>query len=116
MYQVNFSEQSIAALKRLQKWDQMPIIEKLSGLTAKDFETPGDDLGRFTRDGKSYYRLRAGDYRLYFELKEGTLFCHYLLHQHSLSDFVFRFKLPIADDKAIEQHKSFWQYLESLKR
>lgn len=116
MYQVNFSEQSMAALNRLEKWDQMPIIEKLSSLSPNDLESLSDDLGRFSRDGKTLYRLRAGEYRIYFEVLGGALFSHYILSQHTLSDFVFRFKLPFNDDQAVEQHKSFWQYLESLKK
>lgn len=115
MYQLNFSEQSIAALNRLEKWDQMPIIEKFSGLTKQDLDNLSEDVGRFSRDGKHLYRLRAGDFRLYFEVRADTLYCQYILHQHTLTDFVYRFKLPFRDEHAIEEHQSFWDYLESLK-
>ena len=116
MYQLNFSEQSMAVLNRLEKWDQMPIIEKFSTLSPKDLEQLSDDLGRFSRNGKTYYRLRASEHRIYFEVQGDSLFSHYILHQHSFSDFVFRFKLPFKDDQAIEEHQSLWQYLESLKK
>ncbi len=115
MYQINFSDQSMATLNNLEKWDQMPIIEKLSCISPRDLEIFTEDLGKFSRNGKSLYRLRANEYRLYFEIRGDTLFCQYILNQHTLSDFVFRFKLPFSDDQAIEKHKSFWQYLESLK-
>lgn len=95
---------------------QMPIIEKLSNLTRKDFEHMHDDLGKFCRDGKAFYRLRAGDYRIYFEFKEDTIYSHFILDQHSLADFVFRFKLPFTEETLIEQHQSFWKYLESLQK
>ena len=74
MYQVNFSDQSMRELNSLEKWDQMPLIEKLSSLTQNDLENMNEDLGRFNRNGKTYYRLRAGDYRIYFELKADSLY------------------------------------------
>jgi mRNA interferase RelE/StbE len=36
------------------------------------------------------------------------------LHQHTLSDFVYRNKLPISDGQMFEQCDSFWKYLESV--
>ena len=116
MYQVNFSEQSMRELNSLEKWDQMPLIEKLSSLTQHDLENMNEDLGRFNRNGKTYYRLRAGDYRIYFELKADSLYSHYILHQHTLTDFIFRFKLPVNEEQLIEQHQSFWKYLETLRK
>lgn len=116
MYQVNFSEQSMAELNQLDIDKQLPLIEKLSSLTRDDFDRINDDLGKFTRDGKIFYRLRAGDYRIYFEAQDDTLYSHFILHQHSLADFVFRFKLPYNEETLVEQHQSFWQYLESLKK
>lgn len=116
MYQLNFSEQSIAELNKLEKWDQMPLIERFSAITQKDLENLREDLGRFTRGGKTFYRLRAGDYRIYFEVQGDTLYSHYILPQHTVTDFVFRFKLPYQEDQMIEQHESFWDYLEGLRK
>ena len=116
MYQVTFSNQSMAELNKLDIHMQMPIIEKLSSLTRSDLEQMRDDLGKFSRDGKAFYRLRAGEYRIYFELKGENLYSHFILDQHSLADFVFRFKLPFTEETLIEQHQSFWKYLETLKK
>jgi mRNA interferase RelE/StbE len=116
MYQVNFSEQSMSVLNKLEKWDQMPLIEKLCSLTAKDLKENEEDLGRFQRDGKSLYRLRVGEYRIYFEEQVETLYVHYFLSQHSLTDFLFRFKFPLTDEQIVEQHQSFWKYLDTLKK
>ena len=67
---------------------------------------------------KQFYRFRTGDLRIYFELLEDkqTLYAHYILQQHTLADFVFRFKLPFKEETAIEQEDNFWKYLESLKK
>lgn len=117
MFQVTFSEQSMAELNKLDILVQMPIIEKFSALKTDDLQALGEELGRLDRGGKTYYRLRVGDFRIYFELVNGnTLFSHYILHRHTLADFVFRFKLPYREETLIEQHKSFWKYLESLSR
>lgn len=117
MFQVTFSDQSMTELNKLDILVQLPIVEKFSALTADNLQYPGEDLGRFERGGKAYYRLRVGDFRIYFEqLKGDTLYSHYILHKHTLADFVFRFKLPYREETLIEQHQSFWKYLESLSR
>ncbi len=115
MFQVTFSEQSIGELNKLDKLEQLEVIEPLSNLTTAELANPREPLGRFSREGTTFYRLRAGDYRLYFEQQEEeALFTHYILHSNSLTDFVFRTKLPISEEQLIEQHHSFWKYLESL--
>jgi len=116
MYQVNFSEQSMSELNQLDIEVQMPLIEKFTGLTQEELEHPKEELGRFDRGGRTYYRLRAGEFRIYFEKRGDTLYSHYILHQHSLADFIFRFKLPYKEETLVEQHQSFWKYLESLTK
>jgi mRNA interferase RelE/StbE len=50
------------------------------------------------------------------KIDDTSLCCHYILPQHSLSDFIFRTKLPVSEEQMVEQHSSFWKYLESLKK
>ncbi|GHC01887.1 hypothetical protein GCM10007047_17910 [Cerasicoccus arenae] len=117
MFEVTFSDQSMAMLNRLDITVQMPIIERFSGLTNQDLKTGADELGKFERGGKTYYRLRAGDFRIYFEIfSDNRLFSHYILHKHTMADFIFRFKLPYREETLVEQNQSFWQYVESLAR
>lgn len=118
MYQLNFSKQSIDFLNKLDRLEQMQLVEHFSGLTAELLEKGSEDLGKFQRDGRTLYRLRAGEYRIYFEIneKEKSLMAHYIVGQHSLTDFVVRFKLPISDTLLLEEHPSFWDYLEGLKK
>ncbi|WP_309399582.1 type II toxin-antitoxin system RelE family toxin [Cerasicoccus maritimus] len=117
MFEVTFSDQSMSMLNRLDIMIQMPIIEKFSSLTSKDLNAGGDEVGKFERGGKAYYRLRAGEYRIYFEVvNESRLLSHYILHKHTLADFIFRFKLPYNEETLVEQNQSFWQYVESLTR
>lgn len=116
VFQVTFSDQAMAELNKLPPHIQMEILEALSNLSADDLKHPNDQLGKFMRDNIQYYRLRAGEFRVYFEVNEDTLFSHYILHQHTLTDFVFRFKLPVSEEQMIEQHSSFWKYLDTLKK
>ncbi|MGF1450923.1 MAG: type II toxin-antitoxin system RelE/ParE family toxin [Opitutales bacterium] len=115
-YQVTFSDQSMSELNRLPIMVQMSLIEEFSQLTERDFRRGREDLGHFERAGKVYYRLRTGDYRIYFELSDNVLYAHYILHRHTLADFIFRSGLPYKEEHLVEQDQSFWRYLESLRR
>lgn len=116
MYQVTFSEQSMRELNQLDKLAQLDVIEPISSLRPADLAHPREPLGRFNRGDRQYYRLRAGDYRLYFEVRGETLHTHYILHRNSLEDFVLRNKLPITEQQLVEQNSKFWKYLEGLTK
>jgi mRNA interferase RelE/StbE len=116
MYQVTFSEQSMRELNRLDKLAQLEVIEPISKIRPSDLAHPREPLGKFTRGGKDFYRLRAGDFRFYFEVQGETLHTHYILHKASLEDALFRMKLPVSEKQLFEQDSKFWKYLESLTK
>lgn len=116
MYQVTFSEQSLHELNKLDQLTQLELLEPISNLRPADLAHPREPLGRFNREGRAYFRLRAGDYRFYFEAQGDTLHTHYILHKNSLEDFLLRNKLPVSEQQLVEQHSKFWKYLESLTR
>lgn len=116
MYQVTFSEQSLSELNKLDKLAQLELIEPISNLRPADLAQPREPLGRFSRGSRTYYRLRAGDYRFYFEAQDDTLHTHYILHKNSLEDFLLRNKLPVSEQQLVEQHSKFWKYLDSLTK
>ncbi|MBN1403315.1 MAG: cytotoxic translational repressor of toxin-antitoxin stability system [Opitutales bacterium] len=116
MYQVTFSDQSMGELNKMTVEDQMKIVEVISNISPEMLEHPREPIGCFSRGSRTFYRVRADDLRCYFEIRNGTLFSHYIIHKHSLTDFVFRFKLPITEEQMIEQHKSFWKYLDTLRK
>jgi mRNA-degrading endonuclease RelE of RelBE toxin-antitoxin system len=117
MFQVTFSEQAMRELKKLDTLTQLAAIEPLSSLRAADLERPREPLGRFSRAGQELYRLRSGELRFYFEVRGGeTLHVLYILHQHSLEDFLLRNKLPVSEQQLVEQHSKFWRYLETLTK
>jgi mRNA interferase RelE/StbE len=116
MYQVTFSEQAMRELNRLDQLAQLDAIEPISGLRPEQLAHPREPLGRFHRGQIEFYRLRAGDFRFYFELRGETLHVDYILHKNSLEDFLLRNKLPVSEQQLVEQHSKFWKYLESLTK
>ncbi len=115
MFQLNFSEQSMQELNKLDTLSQMEVIEVVSSLTRKQLEHPEDSIGRFQRAGKTLYRVRAADFRIYFEEQGDALLAHYILHRNTFADFAFRSNLPVTEEFLVEQEDSFWKYLESLR-
>lgn len=116
MYQVNFSEQAMRELNKLDKLAQLDAIDPISQLKAADLAHPREPLGHFKRGQKSLYRLRSGDFRFYFEIVGETLHVDYILHRNSLEDFLLRNKLPVSEQQLVEQDSKFWKYLESLTK
>ncbi len=115
MFEVTFSDQSIAVINKLDLLDQLEIIDKMSNLSDEDLLEDNIHLGKFLREGKTYYRLRIFDFRVYFEKMKNQIHAHYFLHKNTWSDFVFRCKLPVTDELLIEQDQTFWKYLENLR-
>ncbi len=116
MFQVTFSSQAMHELNRLDQLKQLDLVEPISALKPADMVHPREPLGRFHRAGKEFYRLRAGDFRFYFDAVGETLHVHYILHKNSLEDFLLRNKLPVSEQQLVEQHSKFWKYLESLTK
>ena len=116
MYQVTFSEQAMHELNRLDQLAQLEVIEPIGNLRPDDLAHPREPLGRFHRGQKEFYRLRAGEFRFYFEARGESLHVNYILHKNSLEDFLLRNKLPVSEQQLVEQHSKFWKYLESLTK
>ncbi len=118
MFQVTFATQAMAELNKLDKLTQLTALDPVSSLRPADLEHPREPLGgKFSRAGQYLYRLRSGDLRFYFETQqEDKLHVLYILHEHSLEDFLLRNKLPVSEQQLVEQHSKFWKYLEGLTK
>lgn len=117
MFQVTFSVQALGELKKLDPLAQLSAVEPVGALRQEELAHPREPLGRFVRDGKTLFRLRAGELRYYFETKgDDVLHVLYILHHHSLEDFLLRNRLPVSENQLVEQHSKFWKYLESLTK
>jgi mRNA interferase RelE/StbE len=116
MFQVTFSEQAMREINKLEKFAQLEAIDPISNVKAADLVNPREPIGFFRRGQKSLYRLRAGDFRFYFQLTSEMLHVDYILHRHSLEDFLLRNKLPVTEQQLVEQDSKFWKYLEGLTK
>lgn len=103
-------------LNKLDKFVQLDVIAPISALRPGELAAPREPLGRFVRAGLTLYRLRAGEFRFYFETRGETLHVLYILHKNSLEDFLLRNKLPVSEAQLVEQHSKFWKYLETLTK
>ncbi len=107
----------MSELNKLDKLTQLTAIDPLSSLRLIDLERPREPLGKFSRGGRDLFRLRSGELRFYFEQRgEESLHVLYILHEHSLEDFLLRNNLPVSEQQLVEQHSKFWKYLESITK
>lgn len=112
MFQIVFNEISAAELSQLGTLEQLELMEEFK-IGKDDLDKLGGDrFGRIERDGVVLYRYRAKDYRFYFEVKDGSVIIHRVLHKGTFSDFKFRSNLPLAEDEAVANSKHFWKLID----
>lgn len=112
MFQIVFNEISAAEISQLDTLDQLELMDEFK-VGPDDLENlDGDRFGKIERDGKVLFRFRAKDYRVYFEVKDGSVVVHRVLHKGTFSDWVFRSKIPLAEDEELAKSKHFWQLID----
>ena len=52
LYQVTFSDQSMATLNKLAVEDQLKLVDRISNLSPDQLENPDDSIGSFQRNGR----------------------------------------------------------------
>ena len=116
MFQVTFSTQSLSVMNSLIQSEQLNLMEELSSVSESIFDSKDANVGKFNWKGKLFYRMKLNELRVYFERQGPTLHCHFILPKHSLKDFLIRCNLPSSDIAVLENHSSFWEYLEGLTK
>jgi mRNA-degrading endonuclease RelE of RelBE toxin-antitoxin system len=112
VFQIVFNEISAAEISRLGTLEQLELIDEFK-VTEADLERlDGDRFGKIERDGKTLFRFRAKDYRFYFEVRDGAVVVHRVLHKGTFSDFLFRSKMPLGEDEALAESKHFWKLID----
>jgi len=110
--QIVFNEISAAEISQLDTLEQLELLD--------EFRVSEDDLahldderfGRIERGGKTLFRFRSKDWRFYFEVVEEAVIVHRVLHKNTFHDFLFRSRLPLAEDEALARSKQFWRLIE----
>lgn len=112
VFQIVFNEISAAELSSLGTLEQLELLEEFR-VTEADLNGLGSDkFGKIERDGHTFYRFRAEDYRFYFEVKDKSVIVHRVLHKGTFSDFLFRSKMPLGEDEALASSKHFWKLID----
>ena len=112
MFQIVFNEISAAELSSLGTLEQLELLDEFK-VGKEDLEDLDNErFGKIERDGRVLYRFRAQDYRFYFEVRDGAVIVHRVLHRGTLSDFLFRSKMPLSEDEALAGSKHFWKLID----
>ena len=117
MLQIVFNKISAAEVSSIPTLEQLDLLGDFQ--VSESTLQPLDDarFGKMEKDGKILYRYVAKDYRIYFEVIEGKVIVHRVLHANSLIDFLFRTNIsPTAgEDEILSQSKHFWKLIDEGK-
>ncbi len=114
-FQIIFTPASAAEVGRLPKELQLQILGEFRGLPQQVIGTELDAFGKLERGGRSLYRFRVGDYRVYFERHELGVLVHRILSRNTLKDFFYRSGLKVEEDEALQQNPKFWEMIEAAR-
>src|SRR6202022_5060219 len=107
MYQIVFNELSAAEMARIPKELQLELLTEFQFLPDDLDRLDSKAFGVIERDGKRLYRYRTNDYRIYFERSPEGILVHRVLHKNTIRDFLFRSKLPMAEDEQLQKPPGF---------
>lgn len=111
VHQIVFNEISAAEISRIPTLEQLDLLSEFQ-VTDEVLNDEADDrYGRIEREGSTLYRFRTADYRVYFQVEEGRVIVHRVLHKNSLSDFLFRANLA-SEDQELSRSRHFWELIE----
>ena len=114
-FQIIFNPTSASELSKLPKELQLQVLGEFKGLPQEVLKTDLEHFGKLERAGRSMYRFRLGDYRVYFEKHALGIVVHRIMSKNTLKDFLFRSSLPTGEDEALQENPKFWELIESAK-
>jgi mRNA-degrading endonuclease RelE of RelBE toxin-antitoxin system len=112
MFQIIFNELSAAELSALPKKLQLDLLAEFQILPRDLDHLDNSRFGVIERKRKKLYRFRAKDYRIYFAKTNEGIIIHRVLHKNTFRDFLFRSKLPMAEDQQLGKTREFWKLIE----
>lgn len=116
MFQIVFNELSAGEMAALPKDLQLDLLAEFEVLPDNVDDLDPARFGVLEREGKKLLRYRAKDHRIYFERTGEGIVVHRVLHKNSLRDFMFRSKLPVAEDEQLSKKDEFWKLIEAGKK
>lgn len=116
MFQIIFNELSAAEMSALPKPLQLELLTEFQVLPEDLDNLDTSRFGVIEREGKKLLRYRAKGYRIYFERRPEGIAVHRVLHKNTFRDFLFRSKLPMAEDDQLGKAREFWKLIEQGER
>lgn len=111
MFQVIFNPVSAAEMSALPKDLQLDLLAEFQILPDDLNSLAGENFAKIQRDGRTLHRFRCRDHRIYFERHAEGILIHRVLHKNTIRDFLFRSKLPMAEDDQLEETDQFWKMI-----
>lgn len=112
MFQIIFNEVSAGEMAALPKSLQLDLLAEFQVIPEDLDNLDSSKFGVIEREGKRLLRYRAKDYRIYFEKSPEGITVHRVLHKNTLRDFLYRSKLPVAEDDQLGKTGEFWRLIE----
>ena len=110
--QIVFNEISASEISRMGTLEQLELLDAFK-VTEADLTNLDDErFGQILREGKTLYRFRTDDCRIYFEVLDDAVIVHRVLHKNSFSDFLFRSQMPLSEDEELAKSKHFWNLID----
>jgi len=119
VFQVIFNPTSAAEMSALPKHLQLDLLSEFQVLPEDLNSLQGESFGKIQRDGRTLYRFRSSDHRIYFERHAEGILIHRVLHKNTIRDFLYRSKLPMTDDDqtdGAENTDQFWKMIHEPAR
>jgi hypothetical protein len=112
MFQVIFNPVSASEMSALPKDLQLDLLAEFQILPEDLNSLDGANFSKIQRDGRTLHRFRCRDHRIYFERHADGILIHRVLHKNTIRDFLFRSKLPMADEgDQAETTDQFWNMI-----
>jgi len=115
VFQIIFNDRSAAELAHLPKLLQLQILSEFNFLPEDLDKADPEKFGKLHREKRNLYRYRTKEYRIYFERIEAGLLIHRVLHKNTIKDFLFRTKLPMAEDEMLQKVPEFWELIDGRR-
>jgi mRNA-degrading endonuclease RelE of RelBE toxin-antitoxin system len=113
VFQIIFNQVSAAEMAVLPKELQLELLAEFHLMPENLDELDPEHFGKVTRDGRTLYRYRTTEYRIYFDRHPEGILVHRVLHRNTLRDFLFRSNLPLdEEDRELSQAGGFWELIE----
>lgn len=115
-FQIIFNPISSAELAAMPKRLQLEILGEFRGVPKDMLSSDLTEYGKLERKGRSLYRFRIGDYRVYFERHTLGVVVHRILTKNTLKDFLYRSSFGSDEDEALAKSPEFWDQIEKVEK